>query len=513
MKSVLDPLDTSFRGIVDRVLGALGQGSDDNTGSVLRTLIEACAREMATFYAMLDLAHRSGYLETAEGAALDSVVALLGIQRARAGRLTGKIELSRLSPAPQDIGVPAGLRVTGALPDGTMLPLFETVEDVVLVRGTLRVTAEIQEVQDPATRAPPLINPRALTIMPRPPLGVEAITNLDPIRQASSDETDEHLRARARLSMRQAQRGTLEAITAAVTEQGVEKVEVREPMTGPPGVIEVLIGDPDFERDLAAQSRVLRAIRATKAAGVRADLRFLRTVYLQPTIVVEPVDPVLDDRGFERLRGELRAALARFVGDLPIETDVSRRKLEAIVFGHPGVKNIARMTLGSFSLVPDEQHPLDPTRLRQETRGRGVTGDGDVIVGRFERPAIDLVRFPPIVARERAPQLQLDLVVRARVADAAAREAGRTAINAWITHLPTLENRASKKVLAALSDAYAAVHPPSAEGKHDNVLLAVLTDENGLAETITVQTFADFDAEARVVLGGLEVVAPPAEDA
>lgn len=504
MKSVLEPLDTSFRGVVERLLDALGQGTDNNAGSVLRTLVEAYAREMATFYAILDKAHRAGYLETAEGAALDSVVAVLGIDRARAGRLAGKIELGRISPAPQDIGVPAGFRVTGALPDGNLLPLFETVEDATLTRGTTRVVVEIAEVQDPGAPPPdkpvPAINPRALTIMPRPALGIESVQNIDPITRTTEDETDDHLRARARLALRQSQRGTLDAIVAAVSEQGIARVEVREPDTGPPGVVLVLIGDPAFEHDLLSQERVRRAVRATKAAGVRAVIQFVRTVYIQPTILIAPTDPDLDDRGFERLRGELRLALAKFVADLPSEQNVSRRKLEAILFGHPGVRDITELRLNSFTLGPDERYPLDPTRQRVVTAGRGVTDEaGDVIVRAFERPSLDLERFPPVIARDTAPVLQVDLVVRVASADASTREAIRTALNAFATQLPDTENKNQKPIVAELLKF---MQPAASE-----VLLAVITDHEGTARTLNGEERLDSLPDVRLVVGGVELVA------
>lgn len=505
MKSVLDPLDTSFRGVVERLLGNLGQGADQNTGSILRTLVEAYAREMATFYVMLDLAHKAGYLETAEGPALDSVVAVLGIDRTRAGRLAGKIELSRVSPAPQDIGVPAGFRVTGTLPDGSPLPLFETVQDITLVHGTTRVLVDITEVVDSdlpqeASKVP-AINPRALTIMPHPALGIEAVANIDPITRTTTDESDEHLRARARLALRQSQRGTLDAIIAAVSEQGLTRVEVREPADGPPGVVLILIGDPGFEHDLLAQERVRRAVRSTKAAGVRAIVQYVRTVYIQPTIVVAPSDPQLDERGFERLRADLRAALAKFVADLPSEQNVSRRKLEAILFGHPGVQDITDLRLNSFTLGPDDRYPLDPSRQRPITAGRGVTGDtGDVIVRAYERPSLDLERFPPIIARDQTPLLQLDLVVRATSVEPGAREAMRTALNGFATRLPEIENKNQKKIVPELTTLLASAGATK-------ILLAVITDATGSARTLGDEERLDSLPEGvRLVLGGVELV-------
>lgn len=55
--------------------------SDVNPGSVVRTTIEAIAREIEYLYAQLDNAYLSGFLDTATGEALDMVVSLLGVRR------------------------------------------------------------------------------------------------------------------------------------------------------------------------------------------------------------------------------------------------------------------------------------------------------------------------------------------------------------------------------------------------------------------------------------------------
>ena len=243
MAGLFDDFDTSFRGVVGRLTGALGDELDDHPGSVVRTLLEAFGREMATFYAILERAHDAGFVDTAEGDALDKVVSILGVERARAGRLSGAIQFMRTTPAPQDIAIPAGFQVTGKGADGSPLPLFETVEDALLARGSTRASAAIQELPGDGDGDAALVGAGQLTIMPRPALGVEAVSNPEALRRSHADETDDHLRARARETLRRAQVGSVEAITAAVCAQGLERVEVVERVDGPPGIIDVLIGD------------------------------------------------------------------------------------------------------------------------------------------------------------------------------------------------------------------------------------------------------------------------------
>lgn len=411
-----EPLDTSFSAIIKRLLDNLGPGTDTNTGSMARTLAESYAREMATFYAMLDHAHRSGYLETAEGGALDNVVAVLGLSRARAGRLTGEVEFSRNSPAPDDIGIPAGRQVTGVAPAAggrpKPLPLFETLEEAVLRRGDTRVVVRVQEIQDDSEaskKAPPVIDPGKLTMMPRPVLGIEAVTNRTPIRRTGEQETDASLRARARTTLRDGEKGTLEALAAAVRQQGVQKVTVREPPDALPGVVEVLVGDPDFGEDAQAVARVEQAILVTKAAGIHVRLDYARTVYFEVELQVEPENADMDEVTFDRVRRELQQALVRFARSLPVGETVSRRKLEAVLFGNPAVRQIGELRVTTYlrGVDPQTRAPV----LVSEGTVREYGPYRDWRLAPRETPTIDLEKKPPRITRLRPPIHRLNLVV------------------------------------------------------------------------------------------------------
>ncbi|NTX06912.1 baseplate J/gp47 family protein [Myxococcus sp. CA051A] len=439
--SLIPPETTTFSAIVERLLKNMGPGTDPNAGGMARTLAEAYAREMATFYAMMELAHRSGYLDTAEGAALDNVVAVLGLKRARAGRLTGEVELSRAAPAPEDIGIPAGRQLTGLAADGKPLPLFETLEDATLRKGDTRVLIPVQEIQDDAgaaAEAPPVINPFRLTLMPRPILGIEAVTNPAPLRRGSDDETDENLRARARTALRDGEKGTLESIAAAVRQQGVQQVTVREPADAPPGVVDVLVGDTDFESDVEGVVRVESAIRETKAAGIHVRLRYAKTVFFQVDFQVEPTNPEMDEVTFDRLRRELQQTLALHMNELPVGAPVSRRKLEALLFGNPAVRRVNELSVETYVWGTDPGPPIKKV-LVKETAGRLYGANRDWKLEPLEAARIDLELKPPRITRLRAPTWRLDLVVslssgEARTAEQV-REALRGALDVYAARL------------------------------------------------------------------------------
>jgi hypothetical protein len=309
------------------------------------------------------------------------------------------------------------------------------------------VIVEVQEVREEGSpAAPQLLNPDTLTIMPRPVLGVESVRNIEPLRQRQADESDDQLRARARTVLRESQRGTAPAIAAAVREQGLVNVEVREPADRPPGVLEVIISDPGFEKDLLAQERVRRAVRATKAAGVRAVVQFVRTVYPPADHRHRPDRPAARR---PRVRAPARRAARR-------PRQIRRRPPERAERQPPQARGDpvrSPRRPGHHRPAPQFVHPRPRRALPARplapapiTSGRGVTDDtGDVIVRAYERPSLDLERFPPIIARDRTPLLQLDLVVRVARVDAVAREAVRTALNGFATRLPTSRTRTKSR--------------------------------------------------------------------
>jgi uncharacterized phage protein gp47/JayE len=407
-----DDTDTTFAGVVGRVLGFAGR-SNDTVGGVARTLIEAFAREMALFYATLESAHRAGFLDTAEGPSLDLVVSILGLERRRAGRLSGRVEFSRGSPALQDIVVPAGRRVTGVVGDKP-LPLFETVEEVTISRGETRAVAEVQEVPDAHNPAPPLLNPGVLTIMPRPVLGVEQVTNIEPIRQLQADETDDRLRARARTVLRESQRGTLDAIAAAIREQGITTVDVRE-ADDSPGVLDVVLSDQDLGRaDVTA--RVDAAIRATKPAGIRVRIATQHTLRFSYTADVELADPRLDDRARARLADALADAVVQAARGLVPGATIRKQKLDGLLLADHAVASVHSSGLAAqpnfhTASKPDEARILKPT--------------GDLYV--YPDEAVVLDRKDVTITWFVRPSLAIELVVdKAGTADAtraAAREA------------------------------------------------------------------------------------------
>lgn len=504
-------LDTTFQGVRERMLDSLessGLLSDRTPGSVLRTLVETFSREMATFYTALTLAHDSGYLDTAQGTALDKVVAMLGVSRTRAGRLTGRVALSRATPAPDDIIIPAGLHVSGPALSVTikgkaeqLTPILEVAEQAVLRRGERRVIVIAQETQDHDLSAIPSLAPGALNQLPRPVLGVESISNPDPILRGGADEPDESLRARARVALRAGEQATRESIESAVRAQGVQQVTVEEPQNGPAGQLIVRISDPGFELDDARQESVRDAIRSTKAAGVRASVIYLSTVYFQPNIQVEVDDEQLtaDHPDWLALRAEIDAGVRRYISGLGAGSKIVIDKLRATALALPNVRSVS-VDKGSLlgPLAKDSTGNLDTTKVRLDKEGLGWQLDAN------ETPAIH-PSHGTVITLKALSRARLNITVTMRptaMSLATLQESVRSALTAWFNTL-TPDGTTKQRTLKLDSAVVALTDKTTTSSVNAMQLVHEL---DGTSEAITSASNAVVRDDERFVVGRVTII-------
>ncbi|HND32444.1 MAG TPA: baseplate J/gp47 family protein, partial [Myxococcota bacterium] len=394
--------DPAFPAIVSRLLEHLRAGgliTDLAPGGVARLLMETFARELALLYQLLGAAHQAGYLDTARGPALDQVVALLGLTRVKAGRLSGEVLFTRATAAPQDIVIPAGLRVAGRpLRANIPAPLLEVVAVATLLRGTRSVMAAVQEIPGEETPTLDSVGPAGIHLMPQPLLGIEAVTNPEAITRVGVDEDDESLRARARVALRAGELATAEAIEAAARGQGAERVSVREPEGEPPGRVIVRIGDVGILQSPARWAALEAAVYRAKAAGVRVFFEKVQSVAVVPAIEVTPLDPSIGGYDEQVLRTSVGRALAAVVEGLPAGAMVSRRKLEGAVLALPEVRD-SRLTMDTafFKVTWADGEPV---RGPADTATRSM-GEPGWSMGELEQPMMDLKRWPPTISLRR----------------------------------------------------------------------------------------------------------------
>jgi hypothetical protein len=368
--------------------------TDFNQGSVAGTLVRVIAREMAQLYAQMDEAYRRAFIDQASGAALDNVVALVGVRRTQAQPATGEVTFFRKGPSPRPITIPADTRVADqggrifVTTAAGSIPAATPHEELLVAAGaTIKVTRPIAELigvwpaaasadTTPPLRAlasfgpdartitlsapPPLpdvrvryipraatvpvraaepgpggnVNAGTITVMPTPPPGVEGVTNERPTTGGETAESDERLRDRARHALERAGNATLDAVRFAVLGvQGVQGVDVIDHSVDesvPLGEVRVRYAGGRIEE-------VRRAVEATRAAGVMARLEEIRDVLVSGVFQLIPAEggaTALSVTVF--LERVLEVLSAQGIG-MPL----SVRRLNAVAFQTPGLAEVA----------------------------------------------------------------------------------------------------------------------------------------------------------------------------
>ncbi|HJS84574.1 MAG TPA: baseplate J/gp47 family protein [Acetobacteraceae bacterium] len=312
-------------------LGGRPALTDATEGSVVLTLMEAFARELAVAYEQLDIVYRYAFLETAEGTALDQVVALLGLERLARGFLVGSVEFSRATPTEADIPIPAGTLVAGL-----NVPMMQTVRDARLEAGQRAVLVDVQSIERPDRPAP--VEPGKLSLMPRPIAGIEQVSNPAAIILRQSGETDEELRARARQTIRGATTGTVDALVRAVHGCGIAQVKVIEDLVARPGEIRLVLGETAIEDEVMQQAHA--AVARTRPAGVRVLVGTASPISIRITATLQ-LDKDYATAERRVIAAQLRDGLKAYFDGLDVGEAVRAAKVRTILGAHPSVQAVA----------------------------------------------------------------------------------------------------------------------------------------------------------------------------
>lgn len=380
--------------LVEDMLAEAGSGTGGNTaltdtteGSVVRTLMEVFAREMAVCYQQLDTVYRYAYLDTAEGVALDNVVALLGIHRKKPGHIEGNINLRRQTPAIDDINIRAGTLISGR-----DIPLFETVERAILPKGSTQVTVDIRSLEPGEEGV--TIKSGQLNLMPRPVLGIETVTNESSLSLRSKEETDIELRERARDALHHASRGTKSAIEVTIRSLGIDQVKIYDQIADRPGEVDVVLGDTDIDAALLEKARI--EIDKVRPAGITVYVKTAERIWLNISATLE-LDKSYEDHILDKVESEINANITSYINSIGNGERVRWSKITNILSTHDAVRSI-NSTAG-MPYIKAYQRNND---IETDVSSNFVMTNNDVQVGPNDRvglepntPAVHISLEPP----------------------------------------------------------------------------------------------------------------------
>lgn len=213
-----------FEAMRDRTVSTV---SDFQTGSVVRTLYESFAYEMAILYEQMQRVYLSAYVDTAEEMELDKVVAILGIKRGEPDYATGMVTFDRDLGLDENITIPIGTLVTTEDTEESPKKAYKTIEVQIIPPTETFIKVRVQAIQPGETEVTKV---GTVKIMPQPVPGVKTVDNPEAIVFTGKlRETDEQLRERAKKALIAAGNANTTSIeNALLSLPGVREVKVRE---------------------------------------------------------------------------------------------------------------------------------------------------------------------------------------------------------------------------------------------------------------------------------------------
>jgi hypothetical protein len=317
--------------------------TDVQPGSVVRTLLEVVAREVAVLYAQLDGAYDSAFVDTAGGSSLDRVVALLGLHRYRAGRPVGSVRFGRRAGQAGNVTIPAGTPIT----DGLDKIRYETTETRTMLSG--ESTAEVRV--RGSTDTTPVVEPATLTVIQRSIAGVETVTNDHATTTSNEDETDTELRSRARAALLAASHGTLAAIEYGLLQlPDVRSVRIDEAPHGVPGELRVAV-DLAQGDGATIPDAVLQRIEELRPAGVRVIAEAAGSLVAAARVRLVLAGAGLPAGDVTALRRAVATAVVAAVGRTSIGEPVRAGRLVAAILADERIADAA-IALGERGAAP-----------------------------------------------------------------------------------------------------------------------------------------------------------------
>ena len=302
----------------------------------------------------------------------------------------------------------------------------ETTEDQTLRSGTLSAAIPVRAgAQGPTGVA----GAGTLTVLNRPILGVDEVTNPQALTFGGADETDASLRSRAGRALEGSGGATTDAILGALTSvQGIREQDVRisEDPVASPGLLKITVAS---QLDTTHTALAASLIEQQRPAGIRVEHNLIvptvpalpQTTVTQgedpgpPTAAPVSTDSVFYDVGITAavtatsasltqpqktgLTSAVANAITAFIGSLAVGDTVVYNRLVAAIIAVNGVYDVsldlypagATLQSGRRNLIPappDTRPRLQAANLDVRLRGALVALDVSIEVERKGLAAI-----------------------------------------------------------------------------------------------------------------------------
>jgi Baseplate J-like protein len=279
--------------------------TDINVGSVTRTLGEAIGREIATVYQQINLAYKSGFIDLAEGKALDFVVSILGVTRKGKEFAVGLVTFFRKSGSEGNITIAQGTQISTAKGE----VIFETTEARTLQRGQARIDVPVRA-GEKFKGDVGKVDAGKITLLFQIIEGIERVNNFEPTFLAAESESDDELRLRAKAALQSVSKGTIAALLSAAAENRATVLDLSDPNSpggkeNDPGKVSLLV-----QTEAARFPSLVSALHDVRAAGVQLTV-VARFVFVTPRIVATTTSG-LTGAGSDKIANEMIAALQNY---------------------------------------------------------------------------------------------------------------------------------------------------------------------------------------------------------
>lgn len=455
--------DQIYAELVQSTQARLPGEVDLEVGSVVRTLYESFAYEMALLYEQMDQVYRSAFIDTASGLQLEMVAAILGIQRGLPDFAEGGVTFER-DPGNDDLEIPLGTLVTTEDSDQSPRKAYKTLETKTLPANATQVTVKVQALERGEHQT---VEAEKITVMPLPVAGVKAVRNLEPTQFLGKRlETDADLRQRAKSMLLASGKASLTSIeTALLSLPGVREVKLVEPFEPPVspesssarqpgprrlyGVLDVYVDDSNLDRIsedgdfLGRETQRFALLRQhidqVRAAGVYVRLQAAQPVVVDSLVQLEVNSAVDRDALTTAVRGAIATHFTQLRLGLPLLFPPLTQALLAV----EGVKNVEE-----FGLIPRHQGQ----RLRAEpfySRDKRIQPSQDLVASKF--------RLGQLMVLTGTQPLPVAVEFRASALTAETVEAVNVALTELFAGLAVGQRLTHQAVLAALPEAIAVV--------------------------------------------------------